>query len=481
MRSLLVVGTVVLLAMPAQPHSPAAAAPPDSIAGAAAPSPSNPDAATPETQAVAELGARWRSWFPIEKPKQPEQNPRTTQEASQPPGDGPAPLLPIDAHFTIRRGDTFKLILTKAGVSATEAERAIRALAKVYDPRRLKPGLEIFLQLQPATDGAKRPNLLSIDFVANYELDVSVLREEDGSFNAETYRRALTPKLSYRRGVIDSSLYEAGVAAEIAPRVLAGLVNLYSFDVDFQRDVHPGDSFEIAYEQLMDESGAPVRDGDIAVASMTLAGKTTTLYRFETKTGKSDYFDENGNSARKSLLRTPTDATRISSRFGRRKHPILGYTRIHRGIDFAAPAGTPVYAAGDGKVEKAKWSGGYGKYIRIRHNKTHKTAYAHLRRFARGIKAGRKVKQRQIIGYVGSTGRSTGPHLHFEVIRNGKQINPQRLRLAAGYKLRGKELKRFRKSLAAIKNRLATLRQGHKRQSTMATSEPACASDGPGC
>ncbi|MGH6619934.1 MAG: peptidoglycan DD-metalloendopeptidase family protein, partial [Alphaproteobacteria bacterium] len=303
------------------------------------------------------------------------------------------------------------------------------------------------------------PLLASIDFIADPETDVSVVRESDGSFSATTYERALTPRLAYGRASIKSSLYEAGKEAGIPSAILNGLVNLYSFDVDFQRDVQPGDSFEIVYQRMTDEGGAAVIEGDVMIASMTLSGVKTTLFRFKTKSGYVDYFDEDGQSAQKSLLRTPTDASRISSGFGSRRHPILGYNRVHRGIDFAAPQGTPVYAAGDGLIEKAGWNGSYGKYIRIRHGGSFKTAYAHLRGFANGITEGARVKQRQVIGYIGSTGRSTGPHLHYEVIKDGEQVNPQTLRLAAGYRLKGEELTDFKKSIGTLTEQLAAFRE----------------------
>jgi murein DD-endopeptidase MepM/ murein hydrolase activator NlpD len=371
------------------------------------------------------------SWFPTVKPETgTEALDATGDEGPIDPGD--IPDVPRDAQYRVERGDTFKAVLLRAGASPHDAERAIRALAKVYDPRRLKPGIEIFLQLQPQKKN-KSPALLSIDFIADPETDVAVLRESDGNFSAKTFERTLTPRLAHGRAVINSSLYNAGQEAGIPSSILNSLVT--------------------------DEGGTVVSGGDIVVATMTLSGLTTTLYRFKTQTGYTDFFDEDGQSAQKSLLRTPTDAARISSGFGRRRHPILGYNRMHRGIDFAAPPGTPVYAAGDGLIEKAGWSGGYGKYIRIRHGGSFKTAYAHLRRFASGIKTGVRVKQRQVIGYIGATGRATGPHLHYEVINNGKQVNPRKLRLAAGYRLKGEELKKFKTNVAETQERLEAFRE----------------------
>jgi len=397
------------------------------------------------------------SWFPTVKPDEAV-GPPDAEVLDQNIDAAKIPEVPQDAQYRVERGDTFKEVLLRAGAAPDDAERAIRALTKVYDPRRLKPGIEIFLQLQPQKKN-KTPALLSIDFIADPETDVAVLRESDGSFTAKTYERTLTPRLAYGRATIKSSLYHAGQEANVPSGILNSLVNLYSFDVDFQRDVQPGDSFELLYQKLTDEGGAAVLDGDVVLATMTLSGVTTTLYRFKTNTGYTDFFDEEGHSAQKSLLRTPTDAARISSGFGRRRHPILGFTRMHRGIDFAAPPGTPVYAAGDGVIEKAGWAGGYGKYIRIRHGGSFKTAYAHLRRFANGVKEGVRVKQRQVIGYIGSTGRATGPHLHYEVLNNGKQVNPQKLRLAAGYRLKGQELDDFKESVAKIKEHLDAYRE----------------------
>lgn len=428
-----------------------------------------------------EDGAQFNTWFPSTNPRASDtENSETLGVA---PLAVPAELPPVavDAHVTVRRGDTLKAVLTRSGVPARDAEQAIRALTKVYDPRQLKPGFEIFLQLQPPVHRNGRVSLISIDFIAGPEKDVSVINEGGRTFAAEVYHRTLTPQLAYGRGTINSSLYMAGTRAAVPAAILTNLINLYSFDVDFQRDIRPGDAFELSYEILNDEAGTPVRNGDILVASMTLSGNTMTLYRFKTESGFNDYFDETGQSAQKSLLRTPTDAARISSGFGRRKHPVLGYTKIHRGVDFAAPPGTPIYAAGDGVVEKAGWAGGYGKYIRLRHNGAYKSAYAHMRQIARGIKAGVRVKQRQIIGYIGATGRVTGPHLHYEVIRNGRQVNPRTVRLPAGNRLKGAELTRFKETVSHIKEQLIGLRRQRDTQGMMISGDRACKKSDSSC
>ena len=204
----------------------------------------------------------------------------------------------------------------------------------------------------------------------------------------------------------------------------------------------------------------PVRTGDVIYASMTLSGKTKAYYRYTPKSGITDYFDEQGRSVRKTLMRTPVDGARLSSGFGARRHPVLGYTKMHKGVDFAAPRGTPIMAAGDGVVERANRYGGYGNYLRIRHNSELKTAYAHIHRFAKGVSAGSRVKQGQIVAYVGSTGRSTGPHLHYEVLQNMKQVNPLSIKVAAGEILKGSELKRLAAARSTIDQRVAEARSG---------------------
>ena len=233
------------------------------------------------------------------------------------------------------------------------------------------------------------------------------------------------------------------------------MIRIYSFDVDFQRELQPGDSFEVLYEALFENDGSLAKTDGVLYASLTLSGQRLDMYNFTPHSGHSDFFDSKGQSVRKTLMRTPIDGARLSSRFGMRKHPVLGYSRLHKGTDFAAPRGTPVYAAGDGVVESAGRNGAYGKYVRIRHNSTYKTAYAHMRRIAKGMRRGKRVRQGQVIGYVGSSGRSTGPHLHYEVLRGGRQVNPLKIKLPSGEKLKSADLESFERERA----RINTLRQ----------------------
>ena len=387
----------------------------------------------------------------------PRTEPRTATTEAQAPE--PAPAM-VDQKIEVRRGDTLMSLLTKVGIGRQQAYAAIKALADVFRPRDLRPGHALHLALSPeagpdAHSGEHR--LVSIAFRPDPERDIRVTRDGSGpGFIAEAVARPLTRELVRDVAVIESSLYVAGREAGIPNRVLFEAIRAFSYDVDFQRSLRKTDELELVYETHVDEAGLAVKNGALLYAALTLSGKRHALYRFTPESGFTDYFDEAGRSVRRTLLRTPIDGARLSSRFGMRKHPILGYNRMHRGIDFAAPSGTPVYAAGNGRIERIGRNGGYGKYVRIRHNGTYKTAYAHLKSFATGLKKGSRVKQGQVIGYVGSTGRSTGPHLHYEVLTRGKQVNPLKLDLPSGEQLKGPDLEAFqaaRREIDALRRR----------------------------
>ena len=273
---------------------------------------------------------------------------------------------------------------------------------------------------------------------------MTVRRRDDGTFHAGTTAHALDTAPVLAGGDIRSSLYEDGRRAGMPPAILVEVIRALSWDVDFQRDIQPNDSFAVLYERVTDEDGAVVGAGRVMAVRLVLSGKPLPIYAYETEGGARDYFDAQGRSVRKSLLRTPVDGARLSSGFGTRRHPILGFARMHRGVDFAAPTGTPVYAAGSGVVEMAGDNGAYGNYIRIRHRDGHATAYAHLSRIASGVRAGARIQQGAVIGNVGSTGLSTGAHLHYEVLVGGKQVSPVSVKLLGGETLTGKELVRFR-------------------------------------
>ena len=373
------------------------------------------------------------------------------------------PIEPDDSprnyRHTIRveRGDTLAGMLARVGVSKQEANAAFAALKGHFDARRIRVGQEVELTLAPPLDAAANGQLLDLTVASSPLEEITVTRGPEGDYVASKHRLATNATLTRASGIIENSLFLDGEKAGVPAPVLVELIRAHSWDVDYQRDIHPGDGFEIMYERFVDSDGNTVHHGGVSYAALMLSGKKQALYRFALDNGDDGFFDPNGKSARKELLRTPVDGARLSSGFGKRRHPILGYTRMHRGVDFAAPKGTPIYAAGSGTVDTAGRNGGYGKYVRIRHNDTYSTAYAHMNGFAKGIRQGARVKQGQVIGYVGSTGSSTGPHLHYEVIRDGRQMNPTKVKMPAGPKLEGRELKRFLAHVTETDRQFASL------------------------
>ena len=377
------------------------------------------------------------------------------------PVTGPVPIFqlpppPPEIIKTVKAGagDTFMKLLVKAGADRSSAHSAIGAMRKTYHPRYLKRGQKIAVTLQPISWGMKTGEFIGYHFDPTVEESIKVSRLENGRFTVQKTKRILHRKDVRISGSIQSSLYVSASKAGLRASTLADLIRLLSWDVDFQRDIQKNDKFDVMVERLHQQNGDFARWGKILYAELVLSGKPVRLYRYESKNHGVEYFDEKGRSAQKALMKTPINGARLSSRFGRRRHPILGFTRMHRGVDFAAPRGTPIYAAGNGTVTYAGRKGGYGNYIRIRHNGRYSTAYAHLKGFKRGVRKGRRVTQGQVIGYVGSTGRSTGPHLHYEVHVNGRQANPLKLRLPSGRKLKGNELKRFASIRSQLDERL---------------------------
>ncbi len=363
------------------------------------------------------------------------------------------PLPPVDAidfpppKFTktvrARKGDTLSTLLAREGVSLPEAHRAIQALSKHYNPKMLQLGQELTLYLMPQTSEPGDNRLTALILRPSTFIEISLKRLSVNQFKAEKRRIAIDRRLVRTGGTIRTNLYIAARDAGVPAPVLMELIRIYSWDVDFQRGIRPGDKFEILFETLFTEDGEFARYGEILYGNLVLGQSQNPLYRYKTKKGLIDYFNTQGQSARKALMRTPINGARLSSGFGKRRHPILGYTKMHRGLDFAAPRGTPIYAAGDGVIVRRGRNGGYGHYIRIRHNSDFETAYAHLSRYHARAKIGRRVRQGQIIGFVGTTGRSTGPHLHYEILRHNRQVNPLRVKMPSGTKLRDKELARF--------------------------------------
>lgn len=375
-------------------------------------------------------------------------------------------------------GDTLMSLLTREGVDRGDAHEAVAALSTVFSPKGLKPGQQIKLTFLPGDDfwaaageEPAEPRLLSMALQPSVEQNVQVVLDAAGGFQAATVERPLLLDIQGHRGTIDDSLFASADAAGVPIPALIDMIRLFSYDVDFQREIQPGDGFEVLYEAYYDENGELAKTGKILFASLTLSGKPLALYAFTPGSGIEDFFDPKGQSVRKALLKTPVDGARISSKFGMRKHPILGYSKMHKGVDFAVPTGTPIYAAGDGVVEVAGWNGGYGKYVRLKHNGTYKSAYAHMSKIAKGLAKGDRVKQGDVIGYVGSTGQSTGPHLHYEIMVDGKQVNPLDIKLPSGETLAGKDLEAFRRLVAEID----ALRESEVQAPQVAGSTPSVA------
>ena len=341
--------------------------------------------------------------------------------------------------YKIKTGDTLVSILNSLSVSKSEIQKISKLLNK-NEIKNLSQNLTIKLTLENTNDLKKVSNLL-IPISKSRKLEIF----KDIKKNTFAKRDIITnleKKIVLKEGVIKSSLYKSATQEGISPNIIIEFARLYGFQVDFQRDIRKNDSFQIIYEIFVDENGKIFENGNIIYANLMLRGQYNQLYYFPKKNFNGHY-DENGKSVKKALMKTPINGARLSSSFGMRKHPILGYNKMHRGTDFAAPEGTPIMASGDGVITKAGWCGGGGNCVKIKHNKTYQTVYAHMKNFSNLAIPGNRIKQGQIIGYVGSTGMSTGPHLHYEVIENGKKINSQLLRLPPGKSLDGANRKYF--------------------------------------
>lgn len=377
--------------------------------------------------------------------------------AIQPVAEAIVAVEPVDPEPLVKsvivgRGDTLADVLSNSGVERRPAYAAIQALSKNFNVRKLQVGQSIHLVL----DGAEQNQLLELSLKPAVDKIVITSRDEDGNFFSKLEVMPLQKVMLRASGRIDDSLYMSLTRNGVAPEIIADLIMVYSFDVDFQREIRAGDTYDVFYEQFQDEAGNVIKHGNILFGNLTLRGKPLDLYRYvSTDDNKVDYYNEKGHSVRKALLRTPIDGARLTSRFGKRRHPVLGYTKMHKGADFGARRGTAIRAAGDGVIQRASRYGSFGNYVRIHHSGEYDTAYAHMKGFASGVRKGAKVKQGQIIGYVGTTGRSTGPHLHYEVLKNGKQVNPLGLKLPSGRRLGGTELALFRSMLAERKVAIA--------------------------
>ena len=338
----------------------------------------------------------------------------------------------------IKSGETFDKILSGYLVDKEQVKAIKENLSNKTDINKLNTNQRIQITVDQTNNKIKE----FIFQISNTEKIILSKTNEISKFNEEVLVLKLNKKIIYNENVILQSLYKAATDQNIPPNTIIEFARIYGFQVDFQRDIRKGDKFQIMYEVFIDNQDKIIQTGEILFANLKLSGQDNSLYYFDKKNVQGHY-NKNGKSVQKALMKTPINGARLSSSFGMRKHPIDGFNKMHRGTDFAAPKGTPIMASGNGIVKKAGWCGGGGNCVKIKHNSTYETVYAHMSKFARGIKKGVRVKQGQTIGYVGSTGKSTGPHLHYEVIVNGKRVNSQKLKLPSGKILKGKDRKLF--------------------------------------
>ena len=341
----------------------------------------------------------------------------------------------------IKSGETFNKILESYTVEKEEILKIKNSLQKKVNLNKLNTRQTIQFSID-------KTNNKIIEFtyqISNTQKIFLKRNVKNDIFNEKIMSIKLDKKIVYKENIILQSLYKAATDQNIPANIIIEFARVYGFQVDFQRDIQKKDKFQIMYEVFLNEKKEIIETGEILFANLALSRKNNELYYFD-KEGSEGHYDQNGKSVKKALMKTPINGARLSSPFGMRKHPIDGFNKMHRGTDFAAPMGTPIMASGDGIVKKAGWCGGGGNCVKIKHNSTYQTVYAHMSKFARGIKAGVRVKQGQTIGFVGSTGKSTGPHLHYEVIINGKKVNSQKLKLPSGKILKGKERKLFETS-----------------------------------
>jgi murein DD-endopeptidase MepM/ murein hydrolase activator NlpD len=386
--------------------------------------------------------------------------------------------------LTAEKGESITAMLEDAGASKEDAAAVANAIKPVFSPKKIRLGQQFKVTFGPATaaasaddqtpaqDSNSERRLLSVSFAPSIDHLVNVHLTAPDNYFAENVQRKLAERYQHAGAIIDSSLYQAATQAGLSPTVVVEIIRMFSYEVDFQRDVHSGDSFEVFFSNYVTEDGQPAKPGDILAASLTLGGKTHLLYRFETAEGEVEYFNTNGESAKSMLMKTPVDGARISSGFGARLHPILGYTRMHKGIDFAVPSGTPVMAAGSGKVTFKGWAGEYGNLVVVDHGNGYSTAYGHLSRFADGTHVGGNISQGEVVAYSGMTGLATGPHLHYEIRIHNNQVNPATVKVASGRKLEGKELSEFLEARERIEAQEASLPVQHQLAQAASDAQP---------
>lgn len=369
----------------------------------------------------------------------------------------PQPAFPMQVSVPVQRGDTLMSMLTERGIAYNEAQDIVNSMKRVYNPRNLTIGQSLELHLDKSRLDSTKPSVSGLSIAVSPIKTIALNRTSNDSFTTKEIKAPVFKGLARNGGTINSSFYQTGIDSGIPPQMLAEIINAFSYDVDFQRDIQPGDELDVVYERMHTEKGITTGYGNVIYASLTLGDEKLAVYRHTSPDGYSGYYNHKGESVKKALLKTPINGARITSGFGMRMHPLLGYSKMHKGVDFGAAVGTPIYAAGDGIIEEAGFKGTFGNYVKIKHSSKYATAYGHASRIARGIRPGAHVKQGQVIAYVGSTGRSTGPHLHYEILVGGEQVNPAGVKFRTGQTLGGRELAGFKHQVNQVETALATM------------------------
>ena len=347
----------------------------------------------------------------------------------------------VNINYKIKGGDSIQSILKKLRIKNNEIQTVIKQYKKYGKSNQLLKGNIIEIIIKKNLSGEDN-SIVKFSIPMTKSTTIEIVRDDDDKIIANKIITRLYKKKVLAENIILENLYSSALEAKMNPETIIEFARIFGFEIDFQRDIRKKDYFKIVYEKYFDENGEFVKSGSILYAHMSVNGREITLYKFGNDKSYG-YFDINGKSVEKALMKTPINGARLSSSFGMRKHPILGFNKMHKGTDFAAQEGTPIMASGSGTIVLAKWCGGGGNCIKIKHNSTYETIYAHMKSFAKGMRAGKKVRQGQVIGYVGSTGMSTGPHLHYEVVINGKKVNSQKLKLPSGKILKNNERKLF--------------------------------------
>jgi murein DD-endopeptidase MepM/ murein hydrolase activator NlpD len=361
---------------------------------------------------------------------------------------------PQSVRVKVLPGETFEAAVRRVGVGSDEARQAVQALDGAFDTVNIKAGLAFDAAVARPRDRRGPARLIGLSMRTGPATAITLARTFDGALRLREMEEEILDDVAVAQGEMNGSLYASAARVGATSDVTAQVVKLFSHKLDFSRDIKAGDKFSLVFDRKVTESGRTVESGDLLFAEVEANGGTTRFYRFQAPgMSQPQYFDDSGKNIRGFLLRTPLDGARVTSGFGARFHPILGYNRMHAGVDFGAGIGTPVYAAGDGVVAEARWAGGYGRWLKIRHNGKFETGYAHLSGFA--VKPGQRVRQGQVVAYVGNTGRSTGPHLHYEVMLNGQKVNPKGAKVPQGTILEGRDLVAFKAEKARIDGILA--------------------------